>query len=698
LALPVVSVHISDPAGSSAVTKVVKLLEELKESVESDGKEEQKVFDKFACWCEEITHKKAKAITDAKAELLSLGTKTLELKGSIATYISEIKGLTEDIRKNEKSQATATTTRQRENSAFQAERVELNQALTALEQAIVVLKDATKASLLRLHVDKKKASAALSLLRQATERLPHKLQPRAEHLAALSTASVAAGRYSPQSSTIQGILQEMYSSFAKNLESLTKDEAAASRSYEDLMETWKEELSNLQEAVVKKEQAKAEEETILADASQEFTDTEATLGTEIKFFDSAKKSCEAKTVEWSKRKAMRTEELAGIAEALKILTDEDNKALFDRTVKPGFEMFLQLPSSKTSTPLARARGALQASARESHSLRLAALAASLQAAGRLGNTGHFDKVIEAIETLMATLRDEEAEDDKKVVDCKEQFKDIASESQDLGWKIENNEAKITKLGKVVEKAETEQEEAEAELEATLKEIKDMKAMREEDNKKFLLAKSDDEKAIDLLEEAKTALTKYYKDNSVPIDLMQAGVRDTPDHAPEAKFSDKGSRKTQSKGVVKILEVIIEDLKKEISNAVKAEEQDQLDYEERLATSEALVKDLEKKITNVKESIALRKKEIEAEKATKKEHEGNLKDQQDTKKLITPGCEWFIKNQAVRREKRAQEMEGLQQAKDYLAGAGPPALVQTPRQSNKARQDTGLPGITFASVS
>merc|ERR1719410_2540672 len=189
-------------------------------------------------------------------------------------------------------------------------------------------------------------------------------------------------------------------------------------------------------------------------------------------------------------------------------------------------------------------------------------------------------------------------------------------------------------------------------------------MREEDNKKFQLAKIDDQKAINLLEEAKTALTKYYANNSIPIDLMQEGGnrgsrqlrRNVSDHAPEAKFSDKGSRKTESKGVVKILEVIIEDLKQEISNAVKAEEKDQLDYEDRLATSEALVKELEKKITNLKESIALKEKETEAEEASKKEHEGNLKDQEDTKKLITPGCEWFMKHQAVRREKRAQEME------------------------------------------
>ena len=37
------------------VTKVVQLIQEMKAKIESDGKAEQKVYDKFACWCEKTT-------------------------------------------------------------------------------------------------------------------------------------------------------------------------------------------------------------------------------------------------------------------------------------------------------------------------------------------------------------------------------------------------------------------------------------------------------------------------------------------------------------------------------------------------------------------------------------------------------------------------------------------------------------------
>merc|ERR1712054_104510 len=44
-----------------------------------------------------------------------------------------------------------------------------------------------------------------------------------------------AGSYAPQSATIQGILSDMYTTFGKNLQTSTSDEATAHRNYEDLL-------------------------------------------------------------------------------------------------------------------------------------------------------------------------------------------------------------------------------------------------------------------------------------------------------------------------------------------------------------------------------------------------------------------------------------------------------------------------------
>merc|ERR1719482_2444597 len=105
----------------------------------------------------------------------------------------------------------------------------------------------------------------------------------------------------------------MYSSFTSNLEAMTHDESTRSRAYEDLMAVKQKELAILRESLAKKETAKAEAETILADATQGYADTEEQLKADMAFFDLTKASCEAKTSEWGERKALRDEEIAGVS-------------------------------------------------------------------------------------------------------------------------------------------------------------------------------------------------------------------------------------------------------------------------------------------------------------------------------------------------------------------------------------------------
>merc|ERR1719426_614358 len=86
---------------ASPVDKVVELIQELKAKIEADGKAEQKVYDKFACWCERTTASKAKAMTDAKKSIERLSEKVLGLKGKTANFAADIKQLQKDIAANQ---------------------------------------------------------------------------------------------------------------------------------------------------------------------------------------------------------------------------------------------------------------------------------------------------------------------------------------------------------------------------------------------------------------------------------------------------------------------------------------------------------------------------------------------------------------------------------------------------------------------
>merc|ERR1712176_729255 len=196
----------------------------------------------------------------------------------------------------------------------------------------------------------------------------------------------------------------------------------------------------------KKEGQKADAESLLADTTQSYDDTEDQKEADIEFFDETKKACTAKNEEWVIRKNLREEEIAGMKEALKILTTDEAREMFAKAIKPGKETFFLQTASESSAPVQHAYAVLKKQATKTHSLRLAQLAASV----KLAKSGHFDKVIASIDKIIQNLKDEEAADIQKRDECKDQYLSLESSIKDLKWKIKKNDAKIDKLEKLIQ--------------------------------------------------------------------------------------------------------------------------------------------------------------------------------------------------------------------------------------------------------
>merc|ERR1719428_2454711 len=241
----------------------------------------------------------------------------------------------------------------------------------------------------------------------------------------------------PASSTIIGILKDMYDTFSMNLEKATEVEAVAYKNYESIIGVKENEMTELVADREKKDGEKANAEKIMADSAQELDDTKVTLEEDTELFDLLKAACTAKNAEWMERVRARTEELHGIEKALAILTGDEAKALFANTTKP--ETFLQIDDESNNSPQAKAYKVLKKLATKSQSLRLAEMAATL----RLG--GHFDAVIVEIEKMMATLKAEEKDDIEQRDWCKEETFKNEQEASRYEYKIGLVEAKTTKL-------------------------------------------------------------------------------------------------------------------------------------------------------------------------------------------------------------------------------------------------------------
>merc|ERR1719359_1554768 len=126
------------------VARVVVLIKELQAKIESDGKAEQKTYDKFACWCEKTLARKAAAIDAAKETIDKTQREIIELKGKLGELGATIKQLNKEIAENEEARKEATGIREKENEDYMAERTESEQCIGALEAAVKVLSGAGK--------------------------------------------------------------------------------------------------------------------------------------------------------------------------------------------------------------------------------------------------------------------------------------------------------------------------------------------------------------------------------------------------------------------------------------------------------------------------------------------------------------------------------------------------------------------------
>jgi len=718
----------SDFAAGSPVERVVVLLKDLEARIQADGKTETTSYDKYACWCEKTSDRTAAAIHAAQDELRALGQSILKFKEEVAVLTAEIAETSGKIQANEKEQADETELRQRENAAYVAGANEMKDAIAALQKAVQVL--VTGTSLLQRESSVAPLAEASTAVRKVLQSLPTRGIVKQENLTLLaafaSSSDGAKQRYAPQSLTIQGILKDMYATFTSDLKSSTTEEAKANRDFEHFIATKMEELAVLKGENKAREGKKAEAEANLAEATQNYDDANQQMKADIVFFDATKLSCQTKHEEWSTRSVLRDEELRGIAKALELLTSDNARELFADAIKAGKEtkmsgaydsgvdiapaVFLQTGSRETAMATAKAHALekLNAEARSAHSLRLAALAATL----RESKVGQFDAVLKAIDDMIQTLKDEDADDIAKRDQCLEEYQKINSTVANVKWLIKENVAKIDKLTRLIEKATVEKEETQASIKETEDQIKVIGDVRKNEHAEFLDAKAKDTDAIDLLMKARDYLSAYYSNHSIDLGPIQGEVKGlalaqqrgppifdvSEDQAPEAALSGKGKRKNEAKGIVQIMTMLIEDLHDEILNGMKEEHLAQTAYEKQLAAAEALKADLITKKTNLEQTIGRLGMEKSEENRMEEVNKVDLENELDYRAKIKPDCDWIIGAFSHREQRRVAEMNGLVGAKEYLAGfATRSSLVQEPRMPGSAFDDTTFAKIRFLGI-
>merc|ERR1719189_1058078 len=455
-----------------------------------------------------------------------------------------------------------------------------------------------------------------------------------------------------------------------------KQEEAAIKTYEKLMESKGQEVEALTASIDEKMKLVGELAVQIIEMKEDLTDTEGALMKDKEFLKNLESSCATKTKEWEERSKTRAEELTALSETIKILNDDDALDLFKKTLPSGSSSLVQVQQSRAALrekALRVVRGAWRVSDRY-HRPGLDFLVLALTGKKAL-NQGMFDKVIKMCDDLVAELKQEQQDDNDKKEYCEKQF-DLADDKKKSLERAEKDAENA--IAKAKEAIETLTEEIKA-LETGIKELDESVVeateQRQEENQEFKALMAADTKAKEILRFAKKRLNKFYNP-SLALAQGEDSFADIGTHGraraapgpPPDTWDAYAKKSDESTNVVSMIDVLIADLDKEMTEAKAEEKNGQEDYETMMTESAA---------KRTEDSKALSGKM-----AAKAEAETSLSESTEVKKDTTKElwatmkyidslhqeCDWLLKFFDVRKTARTGEIDALVKAKEVLSGA------------------------------
>merc|ERR1719390_266229 len=121
------------------IIRVVNLLKEMSETLHKEMEEDEDLYDKLACWCNQNSYEKGEEISAAEAKIAELEATIESLTAKVAELEAKIKELEEEVAANKAALAEATALREKQIQESHGGELDSIQAVENLKAAIVVL-------------------------------------------------------------------------------------------------------------------------------------------------------------------------------------------------------------------------------------------------------------------------------------------------------------------------------------------------------------------------------------------------------------------------------------------------------------------------------------------------------------------------------------------------------------------------------
>jgi len=663
---------------ANPIRKVVTMLQSMQAKVEEEGEKEKALFDKYMCYCKTAGGDLSASIADAGSSISELGNKIKAGKEQKAVLAEELKTAQSDRTAAKKAMAEATAVREKEAAAFATEKANAEKDVAAVAKAVGAIESGMAGSFLQT------SGAQLLMTILVAKRDLLMDDDRQDMLSFLSGSQKL--EYAPQSGQILGILKQMHDEMAKNAADATEAEEEAIKTYDQLMAAKKKEVDALTAEIEKKLERSGNLGVQIAQMKNDMGDTEEALAADQEFLANMEKNCETKKKEWDVIVKTRGEELAALADTIKILNDDDALELFKKTL-PSASSLMQLQVSALATKR-RALTVLKdfMKVQPSHD-HVAFIALALE-----GKKIGFDKVIKMIDDMIITLKIEQEDDQAKKEYCARELDASDDKKKGLERAISNLETEIENAKEDIAKLAEEIDVLKAAIKELDKNVMEATEQRKEENEDFKDLMASDTAAKELMKFAKNRLNKFYNPKlykaaaliglapedktkgqettgEMPAfaEVSQHSHMEAPPPPPES-FGAYSKKSEDSMGVMAMIDLLIADLDKEMTVAETDEKDAQADYETLMKDS-ASKRTKDSKLLSEKETI---KAETEADlESNTEEKAATAKELMSTMQYIQSlhnECDWLLKYFDVRQEARASEIDALGKAKAVLNGA------------------------------
>jgi len=366
----------------------------------------------------------------------------------------------------------------------------------------------------------------------------------------------------------------------------------------------------------------------------------------------------------------RTQELAALADTIKILNDDDALELFKKTL-PGASSFVQIQVSQKTTRnrvLAIIDG-LRLHGQRQVQLDFISLALKGKKAG-------FEKVLKMIDDLVVELKQDQLNDDGKKEYCGHQFDQSDDKKKVLEKGVADLETAIVNSKEGIATTKEEIESLQDGIKALDKEVAEATENRKDESKEYTELMAADAAAKELIDFAKNRLNKFYNPKLYKPTAQFAQLRshrDAPAPPPES-FDAYSKKSEESNGIIAMMDALIKNLDKEMTEAEVEEKDAQADYEQMMKDSADKRAEDSKTLTDKEGALADLEAGLEQQTSDLSSTQKELAATNQYIHTLHLECDWLLKYYDMRKEARAGEIDSLGKAKAVLSGADF-ALVQ-----------------------